>query len=318
MQNRHQIELTWLEDCLALAETLNFSRAATLRYVTQPAFSRRIQSLEAWVGTALFERSRRGVQLTRAGKAFCVQASTLTRSLYAARDEALEIAGLGTPTLIFSATHALSFTFFPDWMRQHEQAIRLGSFQLLSDTLRGSERMLMQGRSQFLLCHYHPRISLNLDLSQFHSLVVGVDQLIPLSAPRGDSTDPKWPVKPNGPRYPILGYSDDSGLGRILAAHMPLDKIRKRGDAVFISDLAATLLAMVRAGDGVAWLPKTLAQHDIANGSMVAAAPETPAFSVPVEIRLFRPVDKMSLAAEALWQIFIDQVGVGAIPAQDV
>lgn len=60
MSNRHHLELAWLEDGIALAESLNFSKAAPARYVTQPAFSRRIQALEAWVGVALFERNRRG------------------------------------------------------------------------------------------------------------------------------------------------------------------------------------------------------------------------------------------------------------------
>jgi DNA-binding transcriptional LysR family regulator len=40
------MELIWFEDYLALAETLNFSRAAELRNITQPAFSRRIRALE--------------------------------------------------------------------------------------------------------------------------------------------------------------------------------------------------------------------------------------------------------------------------------
>ena len=40
------MELIWFEDYLALAQTLNFSKAAELRHVTQPAFSRRIRALE--------------------------------------------------------------------------------------------------------------------------------------------------------------------------------------------------------------------------------------------------------------------------------
>ncbi len=56
MQYRHHLELTWLEDCLAL-KTLNFStKASASRYVTQPAFSRRIQSLERMGGDAFFEK----------------------------------------------------------------------------------------------------------------------------------------------------------------------------------------------------------------------------------------------------------------------
>jgi len=42
------METKWLEDFVSLAETRSFSRSAQLRHVTQPAFSRRIQALEAW------------------------------------------------------------------------------------------------------------------------------------------------------------------------------------------------------------------------------------------------------------------------------
>ena len=41
------METKWLEDFVSLAETRSFSRSAQLRHVTQPAFSRRIQALEA-------------------------------------------------------------------------------------------------------------------------------------------------------------------------------------------------------------------------------------------------------------------------------
>ena len=44
------METKWLEDFVSLAETHSFSRSAQLRHVTQPAFSRRIQALEAWAG----------------------------------------------------------------------------------------------------------------------------------------------------------------------------------------------------------------------------------------------------------------------------
>lgn len=44
------MELKWLEDFTALANTLSFSRAAEVRNVTQSAFSRRIKQLEMWLG----------------------------------------------------------------------------------------------------------------------------------------------------------------------------------------------------------------------------------------------------------------------------
>ena len=51
------METKWLEDFVSLAETRSFSRSAQLRHVTQPAFSRRIQSLEAWAGADLVDRN---------------------------------------------------------------------------------------------------------------------------------------------------------------------------------------------------------------------------------------------------------------------
>lgn len=54
---------------LAVAETLNFSRAAESIYLSQPALSLRINALEDELGTKLFLRTRQQVYLTAAGSA---------------------------------------------------------------------------------------------------------------------------------------------------------------------------------------------------------------------------------------------------------
>lgn len=64
------LDLEWLEDFLALAETANFSRAAEARSTAQPAFSRHIKALEDWVGVALVDRRAHPAALTEAGKRF--------------------------------------------------------------------------------------------------------------------------------------------------------------------------------------------------------------------------------------------------------
>lgn len=304
MQNRHHLELTWLEDCIALADTLNFSKAAACRYVTQPAFSRRIQSLEEWVGAALFERNRRGVRLTPAGEIFCQQAPDLIRSLYSLKTEALDAAGQEQPDTIFSATHALSFSFFPELLRGNDKIARFGSFRLLSDTLRACERIMIQGGSQFLLCHYHPHMRLNLDPEKFMSIGLGLDRLIPYSITANGSSEPLWPVA-NKKKFPYLSFSDESGLGRIISNTASTNRAKRGMEVVFTSDLAATLLAMVRAGDGVAWLPETLAEQDVKSGNITAASSDAD-FYIPVEIRLYRPAAKMSKSVEELWRIFVE------------
>ena len=62
------MELKWIEDFLSLAETRSFSRSAEIRAVTQSAFSRRIRSLEVWLGTALLDRSTYPITLTADGR----------------------------------------------------------------------------------------------------------------------------------------------------------------------------------------------------------------------------------------------------------
>lgn len=58
---------------LFVAEDLHFGRAAGRLFMTQPALSRTIRTLEESVGVALFERSTRRVRLTPAGEAFAAE-----------------------------------------------------------------------------------------------------------------------------------------------------------------------------------------------------------------------------------------------------
>jgi hypothetical protein len=79
------VEVRHLRAFVAVAEELNFSRAAARLYLSQPALSRQIRALERLVGCELLRRSTHRVELTVAGSALVDRA----RRLLADLDEAI-------------------------------------------------------------------------------------------------------------------------------------------------------------------------------------------------------------------------------------
>src|ERR1700683_2156856 len=75
-----EIELRHLRYFLAVCETLHFGKAAEKLGMAQPPLSHQIKNLERNLGYALFDRTTRGVRLTRVGQFFSQRARiTLTR-----------------------------------------------------------------------------------------------------------------------------------------------------------------------------------------------------------------------------------------------
>lgn len=289
------MDLDWLEDFAALAEHGNFSRAAAARHVTQPAFSRRIRALETWVGVALFRRDPHGVTLTAAGEEFRHGAEETIRRIRQLRGDVREAAGRDATTLRFAATHALSFTFFPGWIRRHAPG---AGIQLISDHMQACETLMLSGRAQFLLCHHHASAPSRLPAGEFRSVNVGDDRLVPLCAAGADGA-PRWSLGGRAATPPrLLAYGEESGLGRIVAAGWERGGLS--GETVFTSRLAAALLSMARDGHGIAWLPASLAEADVAAGRLVRAGDA--GWDIPLDIRLVRPRARLSRAAEALWK----------------
>lgn len=280
------MNLSWLEDFLALAATGNFSRAAEERHMTQPAFSRRVRALEEWLGVELFDRSSQPARLTAAGDWLRPQAEELLARVARLPPEARAMAEANAMTLRLAATHALSFSFVPGWLQSLERHTSQGPIRLVSDVLQRCEALLAQRQVQFVIAHAPAGARGELDAAGVPSVAIGTDLLLPVQA-RG------------APERALLGFSDESGLGRILRQTLGPELAAAGLQPVFTAHLASVLKSMALEGRGLAWLPESLAREELAAGKLQVAGP--PHWRIAIEIRLYRDPAPLGPYAEAFW-----------------
>jgi LysR family transcriptional activator of glutamate synthase operon len=101
------MDLRQLRYLVALAEELNFTRAAAAEHVAQPALSQQIRRLEEEVGVGLVERTTRRVALTEAGELLAVRARRILAELVIAREELEALRGVDVGHVTIGAIHTM-------------------------------------------------------------------------------------------------------------------------------------------------------------------------------------------------------------------
>jgi LysR family transcriptional regulator, transcription activator of glutamate synthase operon len=101
------MDLRQLRYLVALAEELNFTRAAANEHIAQPALSQQIRRLEDELGLALVERTTRHVSLTEAGGLLVVRARRILAELEAAQAELEAVRGVDVGHVTIGAMHTM-------------------------------------------------------------------------------------------------------------------------------------------------------------------------------------------------------------------
>jgi len=283
------MEIKWLEDFVSLAETHSFSRSAELRHVTQPAFSRRIQSLEAWVGTELIDRSSYPTRLTEAGKVFYEQALAMLAQVSETRALMRGQRSSNGLVLDFAVPHTLSLTFFPEWLKALERKLGTLPCRLRALNVHDAVLMLVEGGCDLVMVYHHARQAIQLDPAHYDMLVLGVERLSPYCAPDADGK-PLFRL-PGSERKPVpfLSYTANAFLGRMVDLLLADTAEAFKLDKCYETDMAEALKVMALAGHGIAFLPESAVREDVAQGRLVRAeAPRQRPLSIEMEIRLYR------------------------------
>lgn len=108
------MELRHLRYFVALAECLNFTRAAERVHITQSTLSHQIRQLEEEIGTRLFDRIGKRVMITEAGELFRGYASSALKEVDQGLGALKGASGGLTGTLHVGATHTFNLGFIPE------------------------------------------------------------------------------------------------------------------------------------------------------------------------------------------------------------
>jgi DNA-binding transcriptional LysR family regulator len=302
------VETKWLEDFVSLAETRSFSRSAQLRHVTQPAFSRRIQALEAWAGIDLVDRTCFPARLTPAGELFHGQALEVLANLQSARQMMHAHLGGGQNMVEFAVPHTLAFAFVPHWLMALRT--RLGGIKsrLMALNVHDAVMRLTEGGCDLLIAYHHPSHPLRLNPERYEMLSLGRETLAPYARTHHDGRPIVALPASAGRPVPFLGYGPAAYMSRMVDWILKTAGGNLNLETVYETDMAEGLKAMVLEGHGLAFLPASLVRKELSQGRLVRAAPPGQ-FELTMDVRIFRDRTTMvrprKAAADDLWSFLL-------------
>jgi len=300
------MEIKWIKDFLTLNSEGNFRLAAQQRNVSQPAFSRRIQVLENWIGAPLIDRSSQPSQLTEAGKLFLPVAQRIVDLAEDGKAKVLAQTLNEAGKIRFATLSVLSQIFVPAWLKGLQPYIDAKQFVVKTEysTVTDYFGALENGYVDFFIGYINPKIGWLIDVSIFSSLKLGTESLVPVSRPSKDGTSRWW--LPNRPQEPIPclhTLSDNSPWP--YRNHMEEKYSGLTFKSVYYSSNTTTIKAMAIEGFGLAWMPKKLIEDDLVSGRLVRA--DKPADDILVDILIYRCLKNSEPRVEKFWNVLVQK-----------
>jgi LysR family transcriptional regulator, hypochlorite-specific transcription factor HypT len=304
------METKWLEDFVSLAETRSFSRSAQLRHVTQPAFSRRIQSLEAWAGTDLVDRSSYPTRLTPAGQTLYDQSLEMLQALQSTRAMLRAHTAAAQDVIEFAVPHTLAFTFFPSWLSSLRETCGPIKSRLIALNVHDAVLRLVEGSCDLLIAYHHESQPIQLDANRYEMLPLGRELLAPYVKPTATGSPTYALPGLAGQPQPYLAYAPGAYLGRAVDQMLKQSSVPVHLDRIYETDMAEGLKAMALEGHGIAFLPASAVRNEVAARKLVSAGG---GLETSLDIRIYRErpaARKAKGPVEKFWNDLQQRLGV--------
>jgi LysR family transcriptional regulator, hypochlorite-specific transcription factor HypT len=291
------MRLEWLEDILAVAKTGSFNLAAQQRNLTPSAFSRRIQGIEDHLGVALFDRTRKPVQLRPAVTDLRDQMERVVgelRQLSAALRR-----GDGANRIVLASQHALTAALTPGLVARIHAAHTDVYLRLRSANLDECFALLLSRQADVALVYrvaggVHP-----ISADYIETVLIGQDTLIPVFATAQLATYHQALAMGV---LRVIAYPRDVFLGDAVERRIyPALQAKYRIQPVAETALTLAAQELAVAGLGVAWLPRSLAQDKLADGRLTDLSGDLPAMRL--DVTAVRLTSERQPVADAVWAV---------------
>ncbi|TAL90650.1 MAG: LysR family transcriptional regulator [Candidimonas sp.] len=296
------MDTKWLQDFLTLADVGNFTRAAELRHSSQAAFSRRIQSLENWVGAKLIDRSRYPLYLTPEGESFQKNALAILSQLEEAKVSNVQFQEIQSVRIALSYTLALSR--LPNWWKTW-----CGGQQLMCQTKVGNALETIAGfeagAADILISYYQPTQNIPLEKSLYDRTILMSETLRPYCSEKLlKKRSFTFPGDKNRP-VPFFNYSSDAYFHRLVNSIIEKPGAEFCGNLLGESEMSEVLSSFVAEGLGVAWLSDSSIIHKSMN--KLVSLDKTGAWSMDIDVVAFVAKDKLNGHIKKIWQKILEE-----------
>lgn len=249
-----------VETFLTVCQTMNFTRAAELLHITQPAVSQHIRGLEEEYGTKLFHYEGRQLSLTESGKLFRRIASTMRHDTLRLRETLQHVDA--RRHLCFGATLTIGeYCMEGPLLRLLRQKPEL-QIRMLTANTQELFSLLDQGEIDFAI------IEGNFDRHTYDSLVYSTQRFIPVSAPSYRFAQPTKELE-DLLQERLLVREPGSGTRNVLERTLKSRNLSVK-DFLQVTELGSLNLIkrLVMAGAGIAFFYEPVVKSELKSGKL--------------------------------------------------
>ncbi|MGD9861722.1 MAG: LysR substrate-binding domain-containing protein [Pseudodonghicola sp.] len=286
------MRLEWLEDLVAIFESTSLNEAAARRYLTQPAFSRRVRSIEDYLGIELIDRSCKPAR----------PAAVLIEQEKRLRSMAQELKALvldlrkserhASSRVVIGSQHAITTSILPALIAEVFSDLDV-TIRLRSDNRSECTGMLITKEADLILTYRSGGELARAPEEYVEEKLLSRERLLPICTAQVRQAIGLGEL-------PIVAYPRDVFLGGLLEAEIfPHIGQELLVDARVETALTVAALQLAASGIGVAWVPETMLSQ-LPAGSTVAPVDDLLP-GTEVAVTATRLIGRKSEVEERVW-----------------